>query len=393
MDILVPKAEDDPLGHIRATLDNIRTNQADELKSLGGKLSTFEKKFDEYEARIVEMEDKARNPNNRFYQSPHATREERVRLVSSWVQNAYRATDPGWATTDLGATWRADQTVSTDSKGGYLVPTPLYPEILRIVQEFGVARSLCRVLPMARIDMDISRKNAGPTVSWPDEGVAPSTTNVTFGTVKLSAKKLMALDEVSLELRDDSAVDLASYLIDIFSEAVAEEEDKQAFNSTAPFTGLCQNTDVGVYTLASTTFTGNLVYDDFVNLMHKPDKNVRMRGTFLFSSDVFAEILKIKDTQGRPLFNAGLAGSFPSNILGRPYVVSHVMPGTSDDASGAPVAAYGDFRRYLLGDRRTMTVDFSPHAAWNSAAESMRVLERVAFACGIPGAFALMKTA
>jgi len=229
-------------------------------------------------------------------------------------------------------------------------------------------------------------------VSWPAEGVAPSTTTTTFGTVKLAAKTMMALDEVSLELKDDSALDLASYLIDIFSEAVAEEEDKQAFNSTAPFTGLCQNTDIGVHTLASTTFTGNLTYNDFVSLMAKPDKNVRMRGTFLFSSDVFAEIQKIKDTTGRPLFNPGLSGDIPANILGRPFVVSHVMPGYSDDSNAKPVAAYGDFRRYLLGDRRTLTVDFSPHAAWNSAAESMRVLERVAFVCGIPAAFALMKT-
>lgn len=386
------KDKGDPLASIRGILDGMKEKQDVELKALCEKFPAVEKKFAEYEARIIELEDKAKNPAQRFYQSEHATREDRVRVVSEWMQNNYRSTNRSWGDSETGIAWRTAQEESTDSKGGYLVPTEFLPEILRIVGEFGVARSLCRIIPMQRMDMDISKKNAGPTISWPDEGIEVTPAGVTFGTVKLTAKKLMALDEVTLELRDDSAVDLASYLIDIFSEAVAEEEDKQAFNSTAPFTGLCQNTDIPVYTLATTSFTGKLGYDDFVMLMHTPDKNVRMRGSYLFSSDVFAEVQKIKNSQGTPLFNPGLAAGAPGTILGRPYVVSHVMPGWANDGANKPVAAYGDFRRYLLGDRRTMTVDFSAHYGFGKATEAMRVLERVAFACGIPAAFALMKT-
>lgn len=393
-DIFIPKAEEDPLGFIKGSIEEIRTNQAGALQKLNDAIPSFEKKFTEYEARIAFLEDKANNPNQRYYQSPHATRQERNHAVSQWVQNAYRSTNSNWIQGESGVQWRANQEVSTDSKGGYLVPTPLYPEVLRIVQEFGVAREICRTLPMTRLELDITRKNAGPVMSWPEEGVAPSTTGATFGIVRLQCKLMMALDEITLQMNDDSAIDLASYLIDVFGEAVSEEEDKQAFNSTAPFTGLCQNTDVGIQRIASTaaTFRGNLEYDDFVNLMSKPDKNVRARGMFLFSSDIFADILKIRDEQGRPLWNTALGDNAPATILGRPYRISHVMPGWDDDGINKPIAAYGDFRRYLLGDRRTMTIDFSQHAAWNTAAESMRVLERIAFACGIPAAFALLKS-
>ena len=100
--ILTPS--DDPLTQIRHTLEGIRTNQADALAELGTKVSTILPKLEQYEARLIEMEDKGRNPYNRFWQSSHATREERHEVVSRWVQDAYRSTDPQWATSPSGIT-------------------------------------------------------------------------------------------------------------------------------------------------------------------------------------------------------------------------------------------------------------------------------------------------
>lgn len=294
---------------------------------------------------------------------------------------------------------RANQVEGTTTAGGFLVPEQIAPEVLALIGEVGVARRICRIYAMTRKDMKLPVRNTGPLVYWPGEGVKPTTSTVTLLRPELNAKTMIALDELSEEVDMDSIVSLAALLTDLFSEAVALEEDKQAFNSaTAPFVGVLQAVGVPEVTMPSTkvAFT-DLAYNDVVNLKHAADSKVVQRGTYVFHQDTVGTMHKIKDNNGDPIWKEALGGGLvtgpPGTILGRPYYTTNAMPSNASSAVSTPFMTYGDFRYLGLGDRMQMQIDISSEAGFTEFTKWMRVVERVAFIVAIPGAFARLKTA
>lgn len=293
---------------------------------------------------------------------------------------------------------RANQTEGTTTAGGFLVPEEILPEVVALIGEVGVARRLCRIIPMTRKDMKIPTRDTGPLVYWPGEGVKPTTSTVTVTRPELNSKTMMALDEVSEELDMDSIVPMAPMLTDLFVEAVALEEDKQVFSSTTPFTGVLQTPGVVDVTMASgkTAFT-DLTYANLVDLKHAPDSKVVQRGTFVMHQDIIGIIQKLVDSTGQPIWResqtTGLVAGPPGTILGRPYFTTNAMPDDSTSGASKYFIVYGDFRYWAFGDRMNMQIDISAEAGFTEFTKWMRVVERVAMKAIIPGAFARLKTA
>jgi len=294
---------------------------------------------------------------------------------------------------------RLNQTETTTTTGGFLVPEEIYPEVLAMIGQMGVARKLLRIYPMHRKDMKLPVRNTGPLVYWPGEGTKPTTSTVTLLRPELNSKTMMALDELSVEVDMDSIVPLVPLLTDLFTEAVALEEDKQAFNSAAaPFTGALQAAGVTDVTMSSTkTAFTDVVYDNVVNLKHGADPKVVMQGAFVFHLDIVGILQKIKDSTGQPIWRESLSGGLvdgpPGTILGRPYYTTNAMPGVASTAVSTPFMLYGDWKKWALGDRMGMQIDISSEAGFTEFTKWMRVVERVAFVGAIPGAFARLKTA
>ena len=293
---------------------------------------------------------------------------------------------------------RLNQTEGTTTTGGFLVPEEVYPEVQYMIGQMGVARKLLRIFPMSRKDMKLPVRNTGPLVYWPGEGTKPTTSAVTFLRPELNAKTMMALDELSVEVDMDSIVPLVPLLTDLFAEAVALEEDKQAFNSaTSPFVGALQAVGVVDVTMASTkTHFYDISYDNMVDLKHGVDPKVVMDGAFVMHMDSVAVMQKIKDTSGMPIWResfGGMVNGPPGTILGRPYYTTNAMPATAGTAVGTPFMLYGDWKKWAMGDRMGMQVDISNEAGFTEFTRWMRVVERVAFVAAIPGAFARLKTA
>jgi len=294
---------------------------------------------------------------------------------------------------------RLNQTETTTTTGGFLVPEEIYPEVLAMIGQMGIARKLLRVYPMHRKDMKLPVRNTGPLVYWPGEGNKPTTSTVTLLRPELNAKTMMALDELSVEVDMDSIVPLVPLLTDLFAEAVALEEDKQAFNSaTSPFIGALQAAGVTDVTMAATkTAFTDVSYDNVVNLKHGADPKVVQQGAYVFHMDVVGILQKIKDSTGQPIWREALGGALvdgpPGTILGRPYYTTNAMPGVASTAVSTPFMLYGDWKKWALGDRMGMQVDISSEAGFTEFTKWMRVVERVAFVGAIPGAFARLKTA
>jgi HK97 family phage major capsid protein len=111
--------------------------------------------------------------------------------------------------------------------------------------------------------------------------------------------------------------------------------------------------------VGTTGQTLTVTYDDLVDLVHSIDPLYRgPRARFMLHDSSLKVIQKLKDTQNRPIWVAGLgepslAAPNPSTILGYPYTINPDMPVM---AANAKSILFGDFSNYLVREVTDFTV-------------------------------------
>jgi HK97 family phage major capsid protein len=93
--------------------------------------------------------------------------------------------------------------------------------------------------------------------------------------------------------------------------------------------------------------TTSVTYADLVDLMHSVDPAYRGNAVWMLHDSTLKAIKKLVDSQGRPLWSAGLASGDPDTILGSRFVVNQSMPVM---AASAKSILYGDCSKYLIRD-------------------------------------------
>lgn len=389
---------DDQLTRLLAVVDQAH-ERLEEFDNLSKSYESLSTSFDEARERLKILED-SRSAGPRVYASPYADNEARRRQACQWVVDAYgcdfvRDYKPTSGVPIVPRAGGDIQVGGVDADGGVTVPELVAPEIVRVIQKYGRAREMCRPFPMGSDTVNVPVRDTaggkGVVVGWPGEGSAPTEDKEEFSKATLNAKKLVGLTQMSDELLKDSAVDFASYLLDVFGEALGREEDNQAFVATTPFTGIYALTTIATERTAASTFA-SLTYDDLVDLENAVDENLIGEGIFVLNAKVLKYVRLLKDQNDNPIW-APLAVGQPATILGRPYRVVNVMNKT--DGADKVMIGYGDHRFHLFGTRDAQTVAFSSGNSgigFKTATTWMRVMERIAFANTVAGAFGVLKT-
>ncbi len=293
--------------------------------------------------------------------------------------------------------------------GDVLVPTIIYPEVARLIGEASIIRQIATVIPMNTLTMKLPVKGSGPTVSWPNEGVAPaSQTSVVFTDKTLTAKTMMALTEITSELTEDSVIAIEPMLAKLFAEAVAQEENQKAFSATTIFTGVGTDSNTTLIYFGNSQSSGmrqfsDITHQDLVRLQFSVDSKCVHKGSFVLGSGAFQNIVGMKDSQNRPLYATSwnalpqvagvpdqIAGT-PTSIMGRPAWLTDTMPSTSSNMQ--LFAIYGDWSKFVFGDRRELRIDWSDQVFFEAGNLALRVRERIGMVSVIPSAFARIKTA
>lgn len=251
--------------------------------------------------------------------------------------------------------------------GGYLFPKEFMGEILRDLPDLNVMRQYVRVVPMKRNKMDITNLINPLQVFWTAENVAKSTTTARFAQQTLTAYKAAAIIYSSDELIEDSTeFDVVALIIQLFSEAIATEEEKVIWTGN----GTTQPQGINVATVASINGTGN-AYNDITNLFYALPSKYRVNAAWFLNSSTAASIESVKDTTGRPLFQ-NASDSMPAQLKGKPVVFSEWAP--------SRVLYFGDMKRaYFLGDRKKMTAKVSndTETAFTKDQTAIRVVFRI----------------
>lgn len=116
----------------------------------------------------------------------------------------------------------ANQNMGSGVAGGFLVPEDVSTEVIELLRPLSVVTAMGpRVVPMPNGNLTTNRRASGATFTYGGEQQDIKATGVSFGQVKLSAKKLSGLIPISSELlrtastavdrmiRDDALADAA----------------------------------------------------------------------------------------------------------------------------------------------------------------------------------------
>ncbi|MGI9460584.1 MAG: phage major capsid protein [Pirellulales bacterium] len=248
----------------------------------------------------------------------------------------------------------AAQSGGTDNKGGFSVPDPLSNALINLIEDRGTARQKAQRIVMSSDTWSVPKVTAQATIYYPAEAAAITESDVTFGQVQLSAKKLAALVKMSTEITEDSVLSMLDVVVDSIAYSIALEEDKNLFNGVAGgvnASGIAGDASVDDTNVASVAALALTDLTECASGIGNPV--VGAVNEWYMSPVVF-------HSQVRDLLNAA-GGNAVADIengqrpllLGYPVNLVSCLPAAP--ASGELVAAFGDLRiGAYFGDRRAL---------------------------------------
>lgn len=246
------------------------------------------------------------------------------------------------------------QTASTNSAGGYTVPTTLMAEIVKVMSDWG---------PM--FDTDVARvvtTPSGNAMTLPTVDDTASTAGAhTEGTaltddggkdVTLGQKTLNAFAfdtefiKWSWELDQDSIFDMELLLASLLGERLARLGNAQltvGTGSSAP-NGIVTASGLGKTCAATAAITADEIIDfqHSVNAAYRRSPKTRWQ----FADTTLLAIRKLKDGDGNYLWQMGdVKTGAPDVLLGKPYSINDDVPAIG---AGNKAMIFGDHSKYFV---------------------------------------------
>jgi HK97 family phage major capsid protein len=245
--------------------------------------------------------------------------------------------------------------------GGYFVPVGFVNKIEEALKFFGGMLQSSTVMstdtgqPLP-YPTDNDTSNSGELVgeSQPVSLQDVSIGNITFGAYKFSTKFV----RVSIEMLQDSAFDIESYLAKKFATRIGRSWNNYftVGTGTSQPKGIVTAATVGVGGGTSPAIIGDdnatspdptleIGYKDLVALEHSVDVAYRTGAKFMGNDATIRNLKFLKDKYGRPLWVPGIATNQPDTILGYQWIVNNDM---AVPAASAKTLLFGALDKYLI---------------------------------------------
>jgi HK97 family phage major capsid protein len=249
--------------------------------------------------------------------------------------------------------------VSDDTAGGFLAPDQFVAELIRNLVQISPVRQIARVMPTAAGAVVMPKRTGTLTASWTGETEDHPETQPAYGQIEIPVFESSCYVDVSNQLLEDAAIDIAAELALDFAEEFGRLEGLAFIsgNGVKKPEGFMSHPGV----LASANGHATLLQaDGLIGLMHALPEFYRSRGTWTMNGATIGEVRKLKATSGEYLWRDTLAEGNPPTILGRPVVESNDMPNVG---AGTFPIAFGDFSQaYRIVDRITLAVLRDPYS-------------------------------
>jgi len=258
--------------------------------------------------------------------------------------------------------------------GGVLVPEDFRTEIIKRVMGITVVRGRAKVVTTTRDSIEWPKLEGGNNiytsavrVTWVDEtpsSASVAETNPTWGMVRIPIHTVMARTNLSRNLLEDSAFNLLDIMAGLFGEAMAVDEDAQFLTGSGsgrPYGVLgdlgngAQAAPVTGVTSVVSGAAAAVTADGFLDLVYSLPAQYRQNGVHVLARTTLRDTRKLKDGDGRYVWQPGLTAGQPQTLAGYAAYESENMPAI---AANNHVDIFGDWNNgYVIADRVGMAVE------------------------------------
>jgi HK97 family phage major capsid protein len=255
------------------------------------------------------------------------------------------------------------------------VPKSFFDEV------FDIARLTSPMLEVSDVitttsgeDLTIPTLNAYSTATLTAAGSAFATSEPTYSSITLGAKKYGMLIQAANELVTDAGFDLASHLARQAGNAIGAAVG----NALTLGTGTTQPTGVSVAAgsgiTGGTGVAGAFTADALIDLAYSVDGAVRRLpgAAFMANGQTIGAMRKLKDTAGNYLYQVGVG--YPDTFAGFRVVEN---PFVAAVGLGAKSVLFGDLASYKVRVAGGLQVSSSQDYAFNEDLTTWRFLIRL----------------
>lgn len=301
-----------------------------------------------------------------------------------------------------------------DQTGGYLIPTEVHGEIMRIAATVGLAARDCRSFPMGTDELELPvYTGAALQGNFQGENTEGDETQNDIGVSVLRAKYWQVLLRFSNILLADSSVAVADWVLSLVAEGLAYRMDREVFQggtfAGSPFIGLLA-TNSGATVQTMTTGKDTFAEFDIVeasDAIGAVETAALADAGFYFHPTVWAKV-RAQSTSGIFVFGQSNLAALkrPSGlqpvgqILDFPVFTTPVLPANSATAVSTKFGVFANLKLAMaIGDRGPMEIAKSTEATvggknlFTSNQTAYRVSKRWSVAQMLPAAAVVLKTA
>jgi HK97 family phage major capsid protein len=244
----------------------------------------------------------------------------------------------------------------SDTAGGYTVPDLMYNRIVSAMARFGGMRraNTTKFTTTGGEDLAIPTDNdTSNTGALLSEGSAVTEQDITVGQAVLHAYQYTSkLIRVQIALLEDSAFDLETWLLAKFGNRLGRIQNTHFTTGDAASkpSGVVVGATLGVTTAAATAIT----FDELTDLEGSVDADYRENGAqYMMADTTLTYLKKIKDGDGRPIWQPNLQAGQTDRINGYPFIVNNDVAAITNSAK---TVLFGDFSNYFIRDVRGIQV-------------------------------------
>lgn len=243
--------------------------------------------------------------------------------------------------------------IGTDTEGGYLVPDEFEHTLVQALEEENIFRKIAHTIKTSTGDRKIPVVASHGTASWVEEEGLIEDSDEKFDQVSLGAYKLATSIKVSEELLSDSVFSIDAYLASEFARRIGSKEEDSFINGdgTNKPTGIFNDTHGGKVGVTAKSAEA-ISFDEIYDLYYSLKKPYRRGAVWIMNDSTIKAIRKLKDQDGRYLWQPATGAETPDTLLNRPIYTSAYAPIIE---SGKCPIAFGDFGYYWIADRQGRT--------------------------------------
>lgn len=266
--------------------------------------------------------------------------------------------------------------VNTD--GGYVVLPDVEKSIYNYGRNSNPMRGLVTVKTVAGDAYEAPISNDVCSTSWTGEGAAMSNTDTqSLEKISIPVGTLYAFPRATLEMIQDSYINVAAEIQDSVGIAINEAENSAFTNGTGQ-----NKRPKGIlsYTTATTADATRAIdtvqhietgsagafgatpadWQKLNDVIMALKAGYRANATWIMNSLTAAKIMNIASADKTPVWQPSLQAGVPDRLLGYNVVYNEDMP---DIASNSLSIAFGDFRSaYVIAEKPGMYLEYDPYS-------------------------------